>query len=176
MNPGNLNPLKVMVDIAQILADNFPLSNHGVETVVRAAKVLELGFVGINDFLLQKWMGHARMTEAERREIIQLELQYSKEILSKLSQYQQSLSFLQARYEHWDGSGFPKGLRGNEIPVGAQILAVAETLGSWLSPGPDQDSFTLEEAIGEIQEKSGAQFGPKVVETLVRVYQKGLLR
>ena len=65
--------------------------------------------------------------------------------------------------EHWDGNGYPEGLKGTEIPLGARILAVAGAYSALLHPRPYRGVYTPEQALAEIEARSGTQFDPAVV-------------
>ena len=71
--------------------------------------------------------------------------------------------------EHWDGSGYPDGLKGEEIPATARILAVATAYSALLRPRPFRSAFTRDAALAEIEQRSGAQFDPAVVQALRKV-------
>lgn len=70
-------------------------------------------------------------------------------------------------HERFDGAGYPRGLKGEEIPLGARIFAVADTLDAIISDDPSSFSKTLREAQGEIEKGSGSQFDPEVVKAFL---------
>ncbi|MBI5252264.1 MAG: HD domain-containing protein [Desulfomonile tiedjei] len=72
-------------------------------------------------------------------------------------------------HEHWDGSGYPFGLPGNEIPLSARILALAEAYARMVSAAPDREPCSHEEACKRIQEGKGSQFDPGLVEAFLEV-------
>jgi response regulator RpfG family c-di-GMP phosphodiesterase len=82
-----------------------------------------------------------------------------------------------ARYHHerWDGSGYPDGLSGNQIPEAALITTVADSLDAMTSNRPYRAGRPLSEAVDEIVRCSGTQFSPRIVEALVRLYDRGAL-
>ncbi len=78
---------------------------------------------------------------------------------------------VRAHHERWDGTGYPAGLKGEEIPIGARILAVADTVDALASGGPHRPALLLEEAVARVVSESGTAFDPKVVDILRQDYR-----
>jgi HD-GYP domain-containing protein (c-di-GMP phosphodiesterase class II) len=78
---------------------------------------------------------------------------------------------IHAHHEHWDGKGYPEGLKGEMIPKGARIIAVVNAFDSISSDQPYRAARSFEYAVREITEGSGTQFDPQVVEAFLRVPQ-----
>lgn len=72
-------------------------------------------------------------------------------------------------HERWDGSGYPLGLRGEEIPLGSRILAVCDAFDSLCSPRPYRPAYSVEEALSILQRESGRAYDPQVVAALERL-------
>jgi len=77
-----------------------------------------------------------------------------------------------AHHEHWDGSGYPRGLRGEEIPLGARVIAVVDAYESMVSGRPWRSSRTPEDAVAELRRFAGSQFDPLVVDGFLRVLER----
>jgi HD-GYP domain-containing protein (c-di-GMP phosphodiesterase class II) len=75
-------------------------------------------------------------------------------------------ALVRAGSEHFDGSGFPDGLAGEEIPLGARIIAVAVAYAALTGPRPYRDAVSAEDALKELRRCAGTQFDPRVVEVL----------
>ena len=73
-------------------------------------------------------------------------------------------------HERWNGTGYPLGLRGQEIPLMGRIVAVADTFDALLSPRPYKPAWTLEDALGEIETHSNYLFDPSVVKALLQIH------
>jgi putative two-component system response regulator len=73
-----------------------------------------------------------------------------------------------AHHERWDGLGYPRRLKGNEIPLAARIVAVADVYDALTNPRPYKESWTASKAVDEIKLKSGTHFDPAVVEAFLR--------
>jgi response regulator RpfG family c-di-GMP phosphodiesterase len=82
------------------------------------------------------------------------------------------LPVIRHHHERYDGHGYPDGLKGREIPLGARIVAVADAYVAMCSPRPHRPPFDADEAVQEIERCAGAQFDPEVVEALIRVLEK----
>jgi len=72
-----------------------------------------------------------------------------------------------AHHERWDGTGYPRGLKGEEIPLNARIFAAADAYDAMVSFRPYRDSFTHEQAVEELQKQAGTHFDPRVIEAFV---------
>ncbi len=81
-----------------------------------------------------------------------------------------------AHHEHWDGSGYPQGLKGEEIPLLSRLLAVIEAYDVMIQGRPHQDRMEPAKALRELQHSAGTQFDPRAVETFTSLYEKGRIR
>ena len=78
-------------------------------------------------------------------------------------------------HERWDGMGYPCGLQGDEIPLTARIVAVADTFDALIHARPYKEAWEVTDAIAEIERDRGYQFDPDVVDVLLRLYSEGRL-
>ncbi len=76
---------------------------------------------------------------------------------------------VRTHHERWDGTGYPDGLVGEEIPIGARVIAACDAFNAMTTDRPYRDAMPTESAIAELRNESGRQFDPRVVETLVRL-------
>ena len=91
------------------------------------------------------------------------------EMLRRVSFLASALDVVLCHHERWDGAGYPRGLRGEEIPLAARIFAVADALDAITSPRPYREGRTFDAASETIAAASGTQFAPPVVEAFLRV-------
>lgn len=143
-----------------------------VEAIVAAAQVHDLGKVGSRDGSLKK---PGELTPQEREEL-QQHAAIGAEIVDRLEAYRPSVAIIRHHHERWDGSGYPDGLAGEKIPLGARIIAVADAFDAMTSDRVYRAALPVEVAFEELRKGSGAQFDPQIVELFQQAYEaRGLL-
>src|SRR6266540_2632488 len=121
----------------------------------------DVGKIGIPDKVLQK---PAALSDAERR-LIETHTVLGEQMLEGVSFMSgECLSIVRSHHERWDGRGYPDGLGGDEIPLGARVFAVADALDAMTSDRPYRRQQPWAHAVDEIAAQSGRQFDPEVVE------------
>ncbi|TAK58267.1 MAG: PAS domain S-box protein [Dehalococcoidia bacterium] len=98
---------------------------------------------------------------------------WGSEFLAGQQGFELAAAVARSHHERWDGSGYPSGLAGEEIPEAAQITAVADAFDAMTNDRPYRSGRPIEEAVAEIDACSGTQFSPRVVDALVRVWEAG---
>jgi len=131
----------------------------------RGALLHDIGKLGIPDSILLK---PGKLTE-EEWEIMKKHPVYAYEMLSKIAYLRPALDIPYCHHEKWDGSGYPRGLKGEEIPLPARIFAVVDVFDALTSDRPYRKAWSREEAIAYIKERSGKDFDPAVVEVFLEV-------
>lgn len=131
---------------------------------VEAARIHDVGKVGIRDTALLK---NGPLTESERKEI-NLHPVIGADIVQNLEMYRNGASIVRHHHERWDGLGYPDGLTGEDIPLGARIIAVADSFDAMTSDRPYRKALSFSTALAEIVRNSGVQFDPQVVEAFQR--------
>lgn len=137
---------------------------------IEAARIHDLGKIGITDTALLK---AGPLTEDERREI-QRHAEIGADIVSNLGIYRHGSAIVRHHHERFDGKGYPDGLKGEEIPLGARIIAVADSFDAMTSNRPYRRALPFSVALEEIVKNSGAQFDPHVVDAFQRAMTKPL--
>ena len=92
-------------------------------------------------------------------------------MLRPISLWEDILPIILAHHERWDGKGYPRGLAGEEIPIGARVVALAEVFDAISRPGPHVPLRTIEEALHEIERCAGTQFDPELARIFVEEYR-----
>ncbi|PKL09006.1 MAG: two-component system response regulator [Spirochaetae bacterium HGW-Spirochaetae-7] len=159
-------------------ARDFPrfrryLSEETIELLHKSAPLHDIGKVGIPDCILMK----PGKLSAEEFEIMKTHTTIGgNAILAAERQLHVSTSFLHfsseiALYHHerWDGSGYPKGLSGNEIPISALLMGIPDVYDALISKRVYKQAFSHEQALSMIREGSGTQFDPEVVEAFMDI-------
>jgi len=120
----------------------------------------DMGKLGIPDTILQK---PGPLTESERL-VMQQHTRLGAEILADVALLQgEGLKVVRSHHERWDGTGYPDGLSGRDIPAGARIFALVDAIDAMTSERPYRHALRWEQAVDEILAQSGRQFDPKVV-------------
>jgi putative nucleotidyltransferase with HDIG domain len=137
------------------------------EAIIAAAHVHDLGKVGSRDGSLKK---PGDLSTEERQEIEQ-HAAVGAEIVSRLEAYRQSVDTIRHHHERWDGSGYPDGLEGERIPLGARIIAVADAFDAMTSDRVYRAALPVDVAFAELAKGRGTQFDPQIVDLFQTAYQ-----
>ncbi len=141
------------------IAKKLGLSSIDVGKVELAGMLHDIGMIGVSDDVLYKV---DELTQEEYDEIKE-HINYSVKILEDIKQLKDVVEIIRCHHENYDGSGYPAGLRGEEIPVGARIIAVGDAFDSIISDRVYRQKNNYEEALEEIKKGSGNHFDPVVV-------------
>ena len=146
------------------------LTDEYIDDVYKSAPLHDIGKIRITDAILNK---PGKLTPDEF-EIMKRHALYGGEMIEKLLESLTQASYLEvardiAMYHHekWDGSGYPCGLKGEEIPLSARIMAVADVFDALISDRVYKKAFSFEKAMSIIQEESGTHFDPEVVKAFM---------
>ncbi len=144
------------------------MSAAEVDTIGFAAATHDVGMTRVRDRVM-----HAprALREDERRELAQ-HPELGAEIIRPLEDMGALRELILSHHERWDGSGYPRGIAGEEIPMGSRVLAVVDALESMTSERPYRPARRRDEAMAEIRREAGRQFDPAVVEALIRVLER----
>src|SRR5271165_5284592 len=142
------------------------LSPPELEALRAAALLHDIGKLAVPEHIINK---PGRLT-AEEFEKMKIHPIVGGEILERVNFPYPVVPIVRAHHEKWDGSGYPDGLRGEQIPRGARILAAVDCLDALISDRQYRRAMPLEEAMREIVRLSGSHFDPRVVEILERQY------
>jgi len=147
------------------LARRMGVSAQQMRVVARGAFLHDIGKMAIPDAILLK---PGRLSPEEQA-IMREHCARGYQILRKIPFLREAAEIVFSHQEHFDGSGYPRGLRGEQIPLGARIFAVADTLDAITSDRPYRKANTFEAARKEIRRCAGTQFDPAVVEVFLRI-------
>ncbi len=143
-----------------LIAKEMKLSKSDIDDIYRAAMLHDIGKVAIPDTILLK---PGKLTK-EEYQIIQNHVVLSYEILKDIDIYKNIAEIVRYHHEHYDGSGYPQGLRGDDIPLLSQIMTLADTFDAMTTHRIYKARKTVDNAFKEIKELSDKQFNAKIVE------------
>jgi len=154
-----------IVELTLQLARKLGVKGIDLLHMRRGALLHDIGKMGIPDAILHK---PGELSD-EEWVIMRRHPVYARDYLSKVSYLSAALDIPYSHHEKWDGSGYPQGLKGEGIPMAARIFAVVDVWDALTSKRPYLETWSREQALAYIQEQSGRQFDPRVVEAFVEL-------
>ncbi len=158
--------------LARLMGQRLGLPPQELKSLERGALLHDIGKIGISDTILHK---PGPLTE-EEWEIMRQHPDIGARIVAHIPFLQDTIEVIRFHQERWDGSGYPLGLKGTEIPLKARIFAVADTLDALTSHRPYRQKSPLKEAVAYIQAQAGKEFDPQIVRILLALYQEDRLK
>jgi HD-GYP domain-containing protein (c-di-GMP phosphodiesterase class II) len=151
--------------LARLIAIELELSPEEVDLISTAGLVHDLGKIGVPENILRK---PSRLTDSEFAQI-KLHPDIGRKIVQEIPLMFRAVPSVLHHHERWDGTGYPRGLKGDQIPLFARILAVADAFDAMSSPRCYKDPISIDFVLTEIERCKNTQFDPQVVEALHRV-------
>jgi HD-GYP domain-containing protein (c-di-GMP phosphodiesterase class II) len=155
-----------------IIGDGLGLNAEDLDRVRISALLHDVGKIGVDDRVLKK---PGRLTD-EEFEIMKQHPSKGANIMRPVAQLKEMLPGIELHHERMDGGGYPFGLQGDQIPMMARIIAVADTLDAITTNRPYQSAMDLEYALDRIRSLAVAKFDPQVVAALEAAVASGRLR
>jgi len=153
--------------LAIALADELGIVEDDIEELEYGAMLHDVGKIDMPAEILCK---PAPLSDAEW-DVMRTHPQVGYDLVKKLPQFSRAAEIVLAHHEAFDGSGYPHGLKGNDIPLGARILTIADSYDSMTHPHTQRPAMPREMAVREIERCSGSQFDPDAAVALGRVLQ-----
>lgn len=154
------------------MAEALDLPNERINIIRNAGLLHDIGKIGIPDSILNK---EGALNEQEWRQI-KTHPELGVEILRYVAELSNSLPIILNHHEHYDGSGYPGGLIGDQIPLEARLLAIADAYDAMTSLRPYHSQRTSEEAIAELRRCAGTTFDPELVEIFCKIIEPLVIR
>ncbi|HEY3170226.1 MAG TPA: HD domain-containing phosphohydrolase [Thermoanaerobaculia bacterium] len=153
------------------VAKEMGLSAEDMRRVRLSALLHDVGKIGIDDRILRK---PTALTE-EEFEIMKSHPAKGAAIMEAIPQLRDVIPGMKHHHERWEGGGYPDGLAGEEIPLQARIVSVADTFDAMTTTRPYQRAMDIRFVFQRLRDLAGNRFDPSVVEALIRSYEKGEL-
>ena len=156
---------KRVAHYCHLIALQLQLSPKQLMDLQLGAYLHDIGSVGVDRKLFPK-EGLVSPNEGER---LRRHTEIGSELIAPLGFSSEVTYIIRHHHEHYDGSGSPEGLQGENIPLLARIVAVAEAFDEMVSANSERQALSLKETVAELKQGSGSKFDPKVVETFVQI-------
>jgi HD-GYP domain-containing protein (c-di-GMP phosphodiesterase class II) len=156
---------QALVGLCTAVAERLGLDEAAVRDVSFAAALHDIGKIGIPQEVLNK----PGLLNQEEFELMKLHPELGARIIEPVAALAGARRLVLACHEHWDGSGYPHGLAGDEIPLGARVILACDAFHAMTSDRVYRPAMTMAEAIAELRRGAGTQFEPQVVDALVAV-------
>jgi putative nucleotidyltransferase with HDIG domain len=158
-----------VANLAVSLGQELGLSKSDLKALARGSLLHDIGKIGISDSILLKNKG----LDADEWEIMRQHPRIGAEIIQEIPALSDALEVIAFHQERWNGSGYPYGLSGKEIPMMARIFAIIDVFDALTSDRPYRSkNFTKDEAALYLQSQSGILFDPEIVEAFIRLISK----
>lgn len=154
--------------IALKLAREHGVPDDALVHIRRGALLHDIGKMGIPDEILRK----PGPLDDDEWETMEMHPVYAHELLAPIEFLRPALDIPYCHHEKWDGTGYPRGLEGKQIPASARIFAVVDVWDALLSDRPYRDAWSEERALDYLREEAGSHFDPAVVETFLGLHQQ----
>jgi len=154
-----------VADISVAIATELGLSKPEIEKIRLAGLIHDIGKIGVRESVLTK---PGKVSPEEYKHILS-HSEIGEHILTPIVEDESILKAVRHHHERYDGTGYPDGIAGEEIPLAARILAVADSYDAIISGRPYRPAGSIQSALEEIKRHKGSQFDPKVVSAFLRV-------
>lgn len=162
------NHIQQMVELTVELARGMGISDNELVHIRRGALLHDIGMIGVPDNILFK---PAPLTDDEWV-VVRKHSQYAFEMLSPINYLQKALEIPYCHHEKWDGSGYPRGLRGERIPTAARLFAIVDVWDALRSNRPYRKAWKDKDVLDYLRDQSGKHFDPKMVTAFLGVLNK----
>lgn len=155
--------------LAELVARQMGWNQSQLDDLLMGCTLHDIGKIGVPDSILNK---ATKLTEQERRSM-RTHPEMGLGIIRGISWFKPAVPYIIAHHERYDGKGYPRGLRGENIPIEGRLLAVVDTFDAILSNRPYRQGESLPRAVSELITNKGRQLDPKVVDTFIEVIKRG---
>jgi len=167
-DPSTHQHSRRVATIARLIAQELGLPQHEIEEIELAALLHDVGKIAIPDAILRK----ADKLDAAEWSIVSTHPSLGAQLLAGHPQLRRIASLVRAHHERWDGQGYPDGLRGDAIPLGAAIIGLADAFDTMTSDRPYRPALSPAEALAEVRRCRGTQFHPAVVDAFLQAWHR----
>jgi HD-GYP domain-containing protein (c-di-GMP phosphodiesterase class II) len=157
-----------VADLAVAVARRLDMDGEEIDEIARAAELHDVGKVGIPDVILHKPAG----LDATEWELMYQHTILGERILNAAPALRPVARIVRSTHERWDGRGYPDGLRGDEIPLAARVVAVCDAYDAMTTDRAYSSAVGHDAACQELRDMAGSQFDPQVVAAFIAEISK----
>jgi putative nucleotidyltransferase with HDIG domain len=161
---------KRMAAMSEQVAEQYDFSVRETRELCWAALLHDIGKIGVEDMILRK----PGPLDDNEWKIMRMHPEIGAQIVRSVSGLENIAPLIQSHHERIDGTGYPLGLKGHEIPLGARIIAVVDSYSAMTEGRTYRQARSHSEAIEEIKKNSGSMYDPDVVDVFVSLFEDGV--
>jgi putative nucleotidyltransferase with HDIG domain len=155
-----------VTDLAEAVARRLGWSEERIASLRVGGPLHDIGKLAVSDEVLCK---EGRLDDDELAEIRE-HPKIGAKLLLRVTALREAIPYVLYHHERWDGTGYPSGKAGEEIPVEARVLAIADAFDAMTSDRPYRSALTREEALAEVERCAGTQFDPEIARVFLEVF------
>jgi putative nucleotidyltransferase with HDIG domain len=155
-----------VTDLAEAVARRLGWSEERIASLRVGGPLHDIGKLAVSDEVLCK---EGRLDDDELAQIRE-HPKIGAKLLLRVTALREAIPYVLYHHERWDGTGYPSGKRGEEIPVEARVLAIADAFDAMTSDRPYRSALSREEALAEVERCAGTQFDPKIARVFLEVF------
>ena len=154
-------------DLCKSIGIALKMTDDELKLLKLISELHDIGKIAIDDSILNK---PGKLTDKEW-EAIKKHPEIGYRILSATPEYSEIAQDILSHHERYDGKGYPRGLKGNDIPIRARVISIADAFDAMISDRPYRKAMTTIEAIEEIKKNSGTQFDPEISKIFIKMFE-----
>jgi two-component system, cell cycle response regulator len=167
-SPGLQEHISEVAQLARSLAESLELPESEVKRIELAAELHDVGRVAIPDTILNK----PGPLDEEEWEYVRRHTEIGERVVNAAPSLAGAAELVRSHHEHYDGTGYPDALAGEDIPFGARVIAVCDAFGAMIKKRPYSDAIEVADALAEVRRCSGSHFDPRVVRAFCELIEQ----
>ncbi len=165
-SPWTMGHSERVASFALAIAKEMQFNEPDMEMLKIGSLLHDIGKLGTYDVILEK----TEPLTAKEWELIKMHPSKGAAILNPVGQLQKVIPIIKYHHEKFDGTGYPEGLKDQDIPLSARILCVADSFDAMIADRPYKRAMEREQAFAHVKQKAGTQFDPDVVKAFLKVF------